>query len=216
MWRCIDAVVLRFVFWKLYSPFRLDFHSTGAFIQNKKITMTVEGKRRGFTAERERRKGTDCRDFEACKFKPPLVFHPIDTAYTLRCFGVDRWRVDGGVSWDVRSLGTASGFTPPLSLVIYATISPYSLALKKKRRHCLSYDLLKLWSPQQPSLHITRHPQSSESCYIVVGCVEVKYIPLYSETRPFVKSTVERVLKGPFTTIYVAVKWSSLDVLWDM
>jgi len=51
---------------------------------------------------------------------------------------VERWSVDGGVSWGLKGLGTARGFTPPLSLVIYVTISPYSLAVKKKEKDTVS------------------------------------------------------------------------------
>ena len=46
---------------------------------------------------------------------------------------MERWSLDGGVSWGRKGLGTARGFSPPLSLVIYVTIPLYSLALKKKQ-----------------------------------------------------------------------------------
>ena len=56
---------------------------------------------------------------------------------------MERWSVGGGVSWGRNGLGTARGFTPPLSLVIYVTISPYSLSLKKKKkRYSFSYEPL--------------------------------------------------------------------------
>lgn len=35
MCRCMDAAGLQFVYCKLYSLFHLDYHSTGALIQNK-------------------------------------------------------------------------------------------------------------------------------------------------------------------------------------
>ena len=139
MCRCMDVAGLRFVYCKLYSPFHLDYHSTGAFIQNKENKDNCRRQNGRFyrrERERERRKGTDCGGFEGCfifayKFKPSLYFQPFSIVYTLRCLVVERWSVDGGVSWGRKGLGTARGFTPPLSLVIYVTISPYSLSLKK-------------------------------------------------------------------------------------
>jgi len=135
----MDVAGLRFVYCKLYSPFHLDYHSTGAFIQNKENKDNCRRQNGRFyrrERERERRKGTDCGGFEGCfifayKFKPSLYFQPFSIVYTLRCLVVERWSVDGGVSWGRKGLGTARGFTPPLSLVIYVTISPYSLSLKK-------------------------------------------------------------------------------------
>jgi len=145
----MDAAGLRFVFCKLYSLFHLDYHSTGEFTQNKESKDDCRRqKERFYRRERERRKGRDCGGFEACfvfacNFKSSLYFHPFSIAYTLRCLVVERWSVDGGVSWGCKALGTARVFTPPLSLVIYVTISPYSLALKKnRRRYCFSYEPL--------------------------------------------------------------------------
>jgi hypothetical protein len=143
----MDAAGLRFVFCKLYSLFHLDYHSTGAFIQNRESKDDCR-RQKGRFYRRKRRKGVDCGGFEtcfvfACNFKHSLYFRPFSIAYTLRCLVVERWSVDGGVSWGRKGLGTARGFTPPLSLVIYVTISPYSLALKKKRkRYSFSYEPL--------------------------------------------------------------------------
>jgi hypothetical protein len=131
----MDAAGLHFVFCKLYSLFHPDYHSTGEFIQNKESKDDCK-RQKGRFYRRERRKGTEYGGFEACfvfacNFKLSLYFHPFSIAYILRCLVVERWSVNGGVSWGCKGLGTAREFTPPLSLVIYVTISPYSLVLKK-------------------------------------------------------------------------------------
>lgn len=138
MWRCMDAAGLRWVFCKLYSLFHLDYHSTGAFIQNKESKDDCR-RQKGRFYRRKRRKGTNCGGFDACfvfacNFNPSFYFHPFSIAYTLRCLVVERWSIGGGVSWGRKGFATAKGFTPPLSLVIYVTISPHSLAMKKWKK----------------------------------------------------------------------------------
>lgn len=174
MCRCIDATDLRFDNCKLYSLFHLDYHSTGAFIQNKDIKDNCR-RQKGRFYRRERRNYRDCGGFEACfvfayKFKPSLYFRPCNIACTVRCLVLERWSVDGGVSLRREGLGTARGVYSALSLVIYVTISPYYLSLKRRKKEKVPFLLRAIMTVKTEAFLTPQNPPPMEFSALLLSC----------------------------------------------